>query len=320
MNELLHALRDATGLPLKPREVVVQRNVGSRLGGMSARQDHISWRGFNLLLLDARGHPRFYAKCRPAGSPRAARERTIHLGLSQDAETAGMVAPAQFLEAGPVGVLLLGFIDAPALRATFQGRSLQHVREVLADVLVRASRLAQQSTSISRSSMTMGGGEPIEHRAGLRRWFEAAEADAQVKAELERCLRVLEGLQCVPQHGDLTVDNVLARQGRPVFLDLETPGEFDIPLRDAWSIVRSLPAAMNPSSTGDWWRGPQVGVVMEIAGRSGLSAEEAWATLPVYLADYAGALVLRGVPAQFASSYLSETERVLRDRLSDPDR
>lgn len=318
MNSLLRALRDATGLPLRPGEVVVQRNVGSCVGGTTDHEDHLSWRGFNLLLLDTRGVPVSYAKCRPSCSARAARERELHLRLARDEPVGGLLPAARELNVGEVGVLLLDFIDGPTLRAGLKGLAWREAKDRIAAVMGSAGRLVARAAELGLSDEAgdvQSGPRPWH---GARHWLERAGAEPFLRAELQRCMELVDDMCPVPQHGDLTVDNILDARGRIVFLDLETVGECDIPLRDDWSMARSLPSPRDRARRQDWWHGEPAQAVLERARLCGMSLTQSWATLPVYLADYAGTLMARGVPAEFAIPYLSEAERVLRERCSDP--
>jgi hypothetical protein len=315
---LIPALRETTALPLSEADVIVHRNVGSRMGGATSREDHMSWRGFNLLLLDPRGQPRFYAKCRPGHSQRAAREREAHLALARDGGTAQWVPPARVVQAGGISVLLLDYVEGQTLGTTLEGLAWPNVRESIEDVLQAVGLLLEKAGAATRSDDVEAGRTAYACRGGVREWFGVDKPAPALDEEMERCLGLLEGVPPVAQHGDLTVDNILAVGGRPVFLDFETLGEFDIPLRDAWSIARSLSPALRPGEEARWWKGPQVQWVLEQAHKSGMTAEQAWAVLPVYLADYAGTLLLRGTPAQFAAAYLAEAEHVLKERLLTP--
>ena len=318
MQALVAALRTATSLDIRPEGVIIQRNVGGYFHGVTPDEEHISWRGFNLILLDRAGRPAFYAKCRPKSSVRAVAERRLLLGLASDPLASRTVPSTQELEWGGLGILLMKFIDGPTLKARFPGLDAGQRRAVFTGVLDLSASLVQRASEIGLLARRDGCSAVESGMQDVVAWLRDF-LTAQQAEELSRCIGIAGQMAPVPQHGDLTSGNVMMRGHEPVLIDLEGFGGSTLPFADAWSLARSLPRQVRRA--GDrvaWWRGDLAALVIDQARQSLAGSREAWATLPVYVAQQAGLLSRRGVPAEFVVSIRSELQRLLQDRLDDP--
>lgn len=320
MRELLATLSDATSVDLRPQDVVIQRNIGGWFRGVTDDEEHVSWRGFNLLLLGRDGRARFYAKCRPMECARAAAERRVHLGLASYDPVSSHVPRAMSLEWCGLGILIMEFVDGPTLRMACGAMSWQQRRPIMIDVLELSAAMVRRAGELGLLRLNgHSGRHGVSGSVPSATEFVSDLTAGQVD-ELERCIGTLEGLAPSPQHGDLTSGNVMISQGRILLLDLEGLGESTLPVRDAWSLVRSLPATAADRAGGrPWWLGEGAEIAVQFARSCELSREQALAALPVHLADYGANLARRGVPEDFLRPYRSELRRVLQHRLDEPN-
>ncbi len=310
MNGLLERLRAHTRLPLNPDDVLVLRNVGGFGEAPEVAEDHVSTRGFNLLLLAPDGEPRHYVKCRRSGHPRALREAGILLALGTEPALAAHVPVAAQLDAGRVMALVMDYQPGADLQQALRHRDWNSRLELLRQVLGLAEAAAEVvgRNNLAASPVTAADCD-VTRLAALLPDLDPA-GHARMQALLSQALALPARLQ----HGDLTARNVRLSQGRLVLLDFEAFGEIRLPLADAWNLVRNLPRSGSWSLHGRrWWQGPGLRLVEEQAEKLALGAAGLPATLVGYLAIMAAMLARRGVPRAFVRPYLDDLRAVLSD-------
>ncbi|HSM61075.1 MAG TPA: phosphotransferase [Longimicrobiales bacterium] len=309
MSALLDALAPAVGGRLERDRVALHRNAGPVPPPRGTPEDHVSTRGFNLQVLGTDGRTTHYVKCRHRASTRARREADAFVALGSDPRTKAHVPAATVVEVGDVLALVTGFQQGATLHASARRLGRERVRAVAEEVL----RLSGEVAAVLSAGAPSSGADPLGEREAVRRALGGAGVGPDALERLERRAAALPGLAASPQHGDLTARNVLLVDGRPVLLDFEAFGETRMPLFDAWSLVRSLPAGGRVERALPWWKRPVAGLVTRRAATLGLDRDGAVTLLAWFLASSATRLLHRDVPAAFVTPYLRELELALRE-------
>jgi hypothetical protein len=160
---------------------------------------------------------------------------------------------------------------------------------------------------------------------------------AQKACVLRATIAAAGRVRCVPQHGDLWPMNVLGYEGRWLLLDFEAFGRIQVPLYDAFHLVRSCwamrqgwlaravqwlqrPAASR--SPANWiaclrspYADPYQQTLAWARARHSLTNTEAVGALAFYLIDVAARMYLRRLPMEYVEPYLSDL-RALADCLA----
>jgi tRNA A-37 threonylcarbamoyl transferase component Bud32 len=292
MSDLLDALRRKTGLPLQKDHVVLLRNVGTARGSEGIPDDHITSRGFNLLLMDARGVPRYYAKCRSVRNARHTREAEILQVLQADV-TAGSHLPSAFVvDAEAIRAIVMGYLPGPDLEFSLSAMGWNARVKSLVEVL----RLVDQATCRIERMGLVGVPSSVEYKIDDDDELLLRELTGDDRRILQESLNVAASLKPRLQHGDLTARNVRMKDGRPVVLDYEACGDSVLPLADAWNLVRNLPRSGRWGiGRPDWWNGPASAVVRAESERLGMTKKDLGATLVTCLWLSAKTLRHRGL-------------------------
>jgi tRNA A-37 threonylcarbamoyl transferase component Bud32 len=317
MTDFLEELRRHTGLRLARQDVLLLRNVGSRVARAGLPEDHIANRGFNLALLSPDRQPRFYVKCRLATSMRARREAVILQCLGGDPKLSNHVPTAAIYEACGLQIIVMDFLPGSDLADFLSGASdasrIARINEALdlaeaaAGVAVRAGVLQDKVKYRPVAGEIVTALSKLGDGTGLERFAERiVEAISEVWS-----------IPQVVQHGDLTARNIRLSRNRLMLIDFEAFGEISGPLFDAWNMARNATHASGWSQgKKPWWLGPAAQIVAGRARRLELEANHIQCTLIWYLATMAFVLWNRGVPRSYFQPYLAELTAVLEQGAS----
>ena len=312
MNHLLELLREATGRRLAEGDFVMHRNVGSIPAPSEDRPDHISTRGFNLQVLDARRRTTHYVKIRPRHNDRAKREASLLNRLGTDSRTAASVPASSILKTDQALILVLDFLQGPTLHHAAQRMKAVQLVPLLERTLDVAESIADVAQEGVGHDEGPGSLDLLESSAWARQTLSGTRLTSEQETRLEA---LLTGGGSVPihlQHGDLTAWNVVLVQGRPVLLDFEAFGEGEVPLFDAWNLLRSIPdRSGHHVSPSAWWRGPLADAALSRASAFGFGKASTLATLAWFLTVQAATLMKRGVPEDYIRPCQQELEMVI---------
>jgi len=316
MRRLLDQLAGHLGRRPRYENVLIHRNIGGVTGDSKSPDDHLSWRGFNLCILDDSGTPSYYVKCRPSASRRALREASLLELLGRSERFRFCVPDSSAVELEGLRVIIMRYVRGQRIATTLSRLDTASCLSLIRSVVTRCREMMVYASGLRL---------PLDRTwiSDLSRWRHVIEGsivrfqiDADMMAELERCVESASSLPSALQHGDLTVQNAMLERGQIVLLDFEAVGESTMPLFDLWHLLRSADGAISlRHNPGAWWQGQYLRLVAETAEELHLEQRDAWATLPVYLLQNAVWLARRGVPQGYVDPYMKELGLVLQQRL-----
>jgi hypothetical protein len=294
-------------------QVIVHRNIASVPPARHVAGEAVWNHGFNLILLDEKGVPTHYAKCRPASVSGTMHEATVLAAFATDPGLADIIPPTRSVSSATLTVQVSRFIgdrpwDADSIRGNV-GAWTRAVREILA--IVR--RLAERAAVLLPAQNC----QRIAHPGEAVRPLLAALTPIGVDNEaLEVLLAAADSAPTVdarPQHGDLWPANLVERpEGGWWLLDFEMYGRIWMPFHDVFHLVRTS-ASLDDGGTwlqqlavGDEWARAQQRIIREAAVDSALPASALSVLAIYYFAEMTERLYRSGTPQSFWQPYLSE--------------
>ena len=222
------------------RDVLIVRNLGAIEAGSSRDSLYASSRGFNMLLLDHRGRPMRYCKCRHSDHARLRHENSILTTLGKDPELRQIIPPTRAGQVADLQVQVSVFVPGasyqsmlPSLRPRQWKRSMQDIAGVAYHLSRRARTLIPTySRSPSDISLALAAADSLSHLASCH------IPPSHIAALLE-CLESTPALPRIPQHGDLWAGNVIWFRGSWWILDFEMFGDAQVPMYDVYHLVRT---------------------------------------------------------------------------------
>jgi hypothetical protein len=285
-------------------------------GGPRRHGAGVAHRGFNLILLDERGNPSHYVKCRPAGDPRLQRETRIMAALHAHPELAKIVPDAWYRTSERLAVHVCPYVDGDNLESNVSKYSVRAWEQAATQILIAADRVAERAPSLC-ADIEMPAADLDLHTAtaaDLQRIVQLGLSPDDA-AVISRALSVAGRAKPHAQHGDLWPANIVDTPSGWQILDFEDYGLVQIPLFDAIHFVRSAPMPRDGKSWFDVMNAPDTEwthasrrVLRAAAQRQGLELDVVTAALAYYLVSMTARLHDRDNPRTIWGGVLSEVQ------------
>jgi hypothetical protein len=284
--------------------------------------DYVWNRGFSLLLLDRAGIPSHFCKCRPAEDQLLRHETSVRETLSRDPRLAGIVPSARGAADDLIQIQVSRFILGKHFGTLSSRLAVAALEVSLKSILATADMLAERAAFLLPDLLS--DVEPIALGPAAAPLLDYLEHLGAPAGDLGRLRRLLEAAGSVPrrvQHGDLWTQNVIRSAGSWCVVDYELFGRVQVPMYDAFHLVRSStegrPRGQSGSSTwldrmarGDRTALTSRRVLSWARARYGLTPAQALGALAYYVVDFATRIHSRRVPWQLSAPYVAEVERL----------
>jgi len=269
--------------------------------------------GFNLILLDEKGTPTHYAKCRPASVSETMHEASVLAEFATDPGLAEIIPSTQSASSSTLRVQVSRFIgdrpwDADSIRGNI-GAWTRAVREILAIV----GRLADRALVLLPGQDTQAIVHPGESVSPLLAALTPIGLPNESLKVLLATADLAPAVAACPQHGDLWPANLIERpDGGWWLLDFEMYGRIRMPFHDVFHLVRTSAALedgrtwLQQLAVGDEWARAQQQIIREAAASNALTTGALSALAIYYFAQMTERLYRSGTPQSFWSPYLSE--------------
>lgn len=311
----------------------------------AARLDHSDAtvsRGFNALVLDRRGVPTHFCKCRPP-TREWIRQTNLSERISMVPALRQMVPRAWSVSSPHLHLSIAAYVpgrllasSVPWMRASALGATM---REILEGMEVISRHAAMLESDVTRSQT------PVDLRAEAAWAFGTVPASLLAPRQASVIRDAIAAAGTVPrvlQHGDLWPMNILRYDGHWWLVDFEIFGRIQVPLYDVFHLARSCWAlrqgrwphairrarrALSLPDAQESWIGclrssggvhPYPGTLAWAQSRYGLTRSQAVGTLAYYLIDVIARMYRRRV-AMYLEPYVTELG-VLADCLESGER
>jgi hypothetical protein len=330
MTSSLAALLEQAGFDTSERgfwqRVVMVHNWGMLPAEQLDEGDVMATRGFNALVLDRAGVPTHFCKCRP---PTKAwiQQTALYAQMSRVPALRRIIPRARDVSSRDLHMSITTYVPGRLLASRVSWMRRATLRATLREILEEMETISQHAAVIDPEE------DPQVDLAGQSAWaFDAiplsllaAENASVLRATVAAAGRVAR----VPQHGDLWPMNVLRYDHRWLLLDFEIFGRIQVPLYDAFHLVRSCWAMRQGwlQRTAHWLRNPVTSpwapnwiaslrsasasdpyrqTLAWAQARHGLTNTKAVGALAFYLIDVAARMYLRRLPMVYVEPYLRD--------------
>jgi len=307
------------------QRVVMVHNWGMLPAEQLHEGDVMATRGFNALVLDRSGVPTHFCKCRP---PTKAwiRQTALYARMSRVPALRRIIPRARDVSSRDLHMSITTYVPGRLLASRVPWMRRTTLGATLREILEQMETIAQYADAIDLEEDSH-----VDLAANAAWAFDAIPSSllaAEKAAVLRATVAAAGRLRRVPQHGDLWPMNVLRYDGRWLLLDFEIFGRIQVPLYDAFHLVRSCwamrqgwlqrtvhrmrnPAASRwapnwiaclRSSSSDPYRH----TLAWARARHGLTNTEAVGALAFYLIDVAARMYLRRLPMEYVEPYLRD--------------
>ena len=328
LRRLIEAARAGFGLrePLDRESVLMVHNAGE-IGRTSEPVGDFAWnRGFNLVLLDRRGTPTHYCKCRGIPNEQLELETAVLEALARAPEVSAIVPQARGARSGRLQLQMSTFL--PGVR--FQEAML---RMPEADWLHASRRVLEAADALSSCATVV-----VPHLRARVMAPLVLDAEAQTHLDylgaagipelhleaLSAAVRLAGTIEPWPQHGDLWPGNVLWHRGTPRIIDFEIFGRIRVPLYDVFHWLRVCFGLRPDAASLGRMRLPWVdamshdtravresrALVTASARRRGLGPTEVVGAFAYYAVDIAARIHRRGTAGGAPGRMLAEVTRL----------
>jgi len=328
------ALLEQAGLDTRERgfwqRIVMVDNRGMLPIHWRDEADLMTLRGFNALVLDRRGVPTHYCKCRPP-TREWIRQTELCTRMSMEPELRHIMPPARGVGSVDVHMSISTYVPGRVLESTVSWMRPGKLGVALREIL-------QAMETISR------------HGAIADPWFFRGQTHVNLAAEAEwafdaipspllapdqaavvrEAIAVAGTVRRVLQHGDLWPRNILRHDGHWWLVDFDTFGRTQVPMYDAFHLVRGSWALRQgrlqrvapwtqspvwlPRQSPSWIERLCSSTTTNVDRRTlawacvrhGLTRVEAVGTLAFYLIDMAARMYRRRLRLQYIETYLAD--------------
>ena len=280
-------------------------------------------RGFNLVVLNRRGEPAFYVKCRPAVVGGVGRESRILSALHGDPELSPIVPAVQSSTSVRMQVQVMPYLHGQSLSTLDDALGPAEWREASNGILLTAERIAQRAGARCPEDLPAAAAVSIADQGAVALEYLLNIGLSVDDAAALHAVTVTAGL--VPQHfqhGDLWSANIIKVAAGWRILDFEQYGVIQVPLFDAFHLVRFAPGMRGAMLAGRWvnamlgestpWAIMSRQVIRETAERHRLSEDVINGALAFYLPTMAASLRRRGNPSTVWAPVLLEAQTFAR--------
>jgi hypothetical protein len=312
------------------RRVVMLHNSGILPAQRLDDGDVMAARGFNALVLDRSGVPTHFCKCRPP-MREWVRQTELCTRLSTERDLTHVIPQTWGVGSPDLHIWISTYVPGRVLEPTVSWMRLARLDAALREILQAMTTLSQHGAVVA--PQLFKGQTHIDLAAESEWAFEAIPPSllSPRHAEIVRDAILAAGMvRRVLQHGDLWPRNILEHDGHWWLLDLEIFGRIQVPLYDAFHLVRCCwalgqgrlrralqwspsPAGL-PTRLSSWIEHLRSSATMQPYQRTlawarvrhGLTNAEAVGTLAFYLIDVAARMYRRQLRMQYVAPYLRD--------------
>jgi len=321
VNQTLGQLLLQAGLPAGAgkdlwRRVIMLHNSGAVPRPESLDQDFV-WRGFHLLLLDSRGTPSHFAKCRSADDEALERESRVLSVLSSDPQLERVLPRNGTANSEVLRLLLSQWVPGDTFERIGPDLDVALWREAAREILVRASLVSRRAELLLPD--LLGGEDHVSAEVELEPHLTAlarAGVGRQVLDPIELALQRAPLLPRRVQHGDLWPGNIIRWNDDWWLLDFEAYAQVQLPLYDVFHLLRSNPGgvrrllATGRDGSASGWFAAVLELLKQFADDLDLDPAQVGCAYLGYLVEFTSRMHGRGVPDTFRRPYLDDLERV----------
>jgi hypothetical protein len=318
------------------QRVVMVHNAGMLPAERLDEGDVMATRGFNALVLDRNGVPTHFCKCRPP-TKAWVRQTDLYARMSRVPALRRIIPRARDVSSRDLHMSITTYVPGRLLASRVWWMPPVALGLTLREILEQMETISQHAAAVDPDEPMRQTHVDLEAKAAWA--FDAIPASLlpPTKAAVLRTTVSAAGrIRRVPQHGDLWPMNVLHYDGRWFLLDFEIFGRIQVPLYDAFHLVRNCWAMRRGwlSRSVQWLRNPGLSrpppdwiawlrsssdpyqqTLAWARARHRLTNTEAVGALAFYLIDVAARMYMRRVPFLFVEPYLRDLG-VLADSLA----
>ncbi len=321
--ELLSLIGQATGRRVRWDDVVVMNNVALIPPVQDTPGDFVWNRGFNVVVLNRLGSPKFFCKCRSLHDERLAHETTSMLALRNTSGLEHYIPPTYQAQSEKIRVLITRFLSGQPLNALLDGPRHGRMTNIVVHALDCVVELNRTSTTALPDSVLGCHLDLVAEAAGLLEHLckmGLPESDAQT---MRYALDAGNGVSRQLQHGDLWPANVMKAGKKLWFLDFEMFGRVQVPMYDVFHFLRTCADGWALSGQPAWMDEVQNNGVSSdllraqmrrIAEKLGLSVEQSVAVLVFYVAHFSVTTHRRNPEGQVWKLFFQEA-KLLADHI-----
>jgi hypothetical protein len=290
--------------------------------------DVMMLRGFNALVLDRSGVPTHFCKCRPPTKDWI-RQTELCTRMSMEPALRHMIPSAWGVGSAEVHMAISTYVPGRLLESSVSWMRPAKLAAALVEILRSMETIALYGVIIDPD--VFGGQTHIDLAAEAEWAFDVIPPSlvAHGQAEVLRDAIASAGkIRRALQHGDLWPRNILRNDGHWWLLDFDTFGRIQVPLYDAFHLVRScwalrqgrrvtrwtLSPARLPNPFPSWIHRLRTSSTIDMEqrtlawarARQELTNVEALGTLAFYLIDMAARMYRRQLRMQYVEPYLTD--------------
>lgn len=303
--------------------ILVKRNAGSIPVVPDGPAGYVG-RGFQIVLLNRRGKPSHYARCRWAGDAFFARECAYVTALSEDPELRGLLPRFRTACSSTIRVLVSEYLTGNTHLDRLQKESASEWLRTAAAATDLRDRITERARvtlpglnkrlAEAIPSRTAADSLEVMRQAGVPR----RDVDALTNAigPLERCPRHI-------QHGDFWPGNLVRHRKSWWLIDYEEFATVFVPFYDLFHYVQQTARVRAWGGSGEWlghgvsamprpWRRVFGALIGRQTERLGFSQEQIVAALAFYVIRMGSHRLRPGVPREFAEPLLSDARTIAR--------
>ncbi len=319
MNRELRALLADAGVSTGAwSDIILLHNVAALPAPDTPRGDYIWNRGFNLLVLDARGHPAHYCKCRRPDDEDLAHDTRVREVLARDPALRAIVPATRGVASGTIQIQVSHHLTGEPFSSVVARLSTPAWERAVGEILTAVEGVTARSAELLPDLAAPAGGVALAQEVTWAlRHLGSAGVPPDTATRLARVLEEAGRAPAAPQHGDLWPGNVVRFEGSWWLLDFEVFGRIRIPLYDAFHLVRTSwqlrPGGALPllALLRDRAAGAACRTVLGAAvRRAGLTRAQLGGAFVAYLVDIAARLHRRGVPSAYWLPYVAGLQRL----------
>ncbi len=301
--------------------LLVVQNIGP-VPPEEGHPEYSGWnRGVGLALIDARGRPTHYVKCRPVGGGTAGRESRVLAALGANPDLRSLLPTVRESASTRAHLQLIPYLAGENFEAVGDVMKPAAWADAINGILDAMDRIA--SAANAQCVEWQGPDDMIsvaEEVAPVLEYLQALGLSAHDAAILRDATDRAGMVRAQLQHGDLWPANIIKSKSGWRILDFEHYGVLRLPLFDALHLIRSAPGLRRAALSGVWlqaitdpqnaWSRTSQMLIRSAADRRQLDDPHIVGLMVFYLATMTSVLQRRGNQPFIWERLLRETQRL----------